>query len=202
MKRIIVLLGAVAALTFAFAVPAGADDHSPTLSVEPSSVAEAGEYEFTITASDFAPTGGFLLPCEGAEGSLEVIAAGDPAELCDLAALTPYAVGDDGTWEATVTYTIPEIGLVIAAGDTGGDNASAALISVGAEAMEEEAMEEEAMEDEAMEEEAMEEEAMEEEAMEDDSLAETGVESSLLLVIGGTILLAGGLFVSTRRQHS
>ena len=45
-------------------------------------------------------------------------------------------------------------------------------------------------------------EAMEEEAMEDDSLAETGVESSLLLVIGGTILLAGGLFVSTPRQHS
>jgi len=190
MKRIIVLLGAVAALTFAFAVPAGAENHTPTLSVEPSSVAEAGEYEFTITASDFAPTGGFLLPCEGAEGSLEVIAAGDPAELCDLAALTPYAVGDDGTWEATVTYTIPEIGLILAAGDAGGDNASAVLISVGA------------MEEETMEEETMEEETMEEEAMEDGGLAETGVESSLLAVVGATILLAGGLFVATRRQHS
>lgn len=191
MKRTLVALVAMLTVLFASVGPAAAQDQ--TLTVEPASVAEAGEHEFTITASGFNPTPGFLLPCPGAEGSLETIADGDPATLCDLANLFPYTVDDDGGWTATVSYDIPDIGLVVAAGDTGGDNAAAALISVGAE---EEAAEEEAEEEEAAE------EAEAATTSSSEGLAETGTESAFLVIIGATMLLAGLMMYRSSRVFS
>lgn len=185
-------------MTVLFATMGTAAAQDQTITIEPASVAEAGEHEFTITAEGFNPTPGFLLPCPGAEGSLETIADGDPATLCDLSNLYPYTVDDDGGWTATVSYEIPDIGLVLAAGDTGGDNAAAALISIGAE-------EEVAAADDADEE--------EEEAAADDAadaapattstgLAETGTESAFLVIIGATMLLAGLMMYRSGRAFS
>lgn len=197
MKRTLVAVAAILAVLFATMGTASAQDQ--TITIEPASVDEAGEYEFTVTASGFNPTPGFLLPCPGAEGSLETIADGDPATLCDLSNLFPYTVDDDGAWTATVTYDVPDIGLVLAAGDTGGDNAAAALISVGAE---EEAAADEAEEEAADDDAAADDAAADDDAGDSTALAETGTESALLVIIGATMLLAGLMMYRSSRVFS
>ena len=186
MKRLALVIAAVAALFLATISPAAADGHTPVLTIEPASVDAAGEHEFTVTGSDFAPTGGFLLPCAGVEGDLALMAESDPTAVCDLGALTPYAPDDDGGWTATVTYDVPAEGLVLAAGDTGGANASAALISIGAA--------EEAAPAEEVEEEAAPAAA--------DALPATGVESYLFAVVGLAIVAAGALVVRSSREFA
>jgi len=187
-----------------FATMGTAAAQDQTITIEPASVAEAGEHEFTITADGFNPTPGFLLPCPGAEGDLETMAGGDPATLCDLASLTPYTVEDDGTWTATVTYDVPDIGLVLAAGDTGGDNATAALISIGADDAEEaDEAEEDADDDHDHDDDDGHDHDDDDAAASDSSaLAETGTESALLVIIGATMLLAGLMMYRSSRVFS
>jgi len=198
MKRTLAALAVMVGVLFATMGTAAAQDQ--TITIEPAVVSEAGEHEFTVTAAGFNPTPGFLLPCPGAEGSLETIAEGDPATLCDLSNLHAYTVEDDGGWTATVSYEIPEEGLVLAAGDTGGDNAAAALISIGSD--DAAADDDEAAADDS-------EEAAGDDGNDDDAtttssgnLAETGTESALLVIIGATMVLAGLMMYRSGRVFS
>lgn len=194
MKRVLLAATVFLAMMVGFAAPAGAQD-DPTLTVEPASVEEAGSQEFTVTGSNFKPVPGFLLPCPGAEGDLETMADGDPAALCDLSNLFSYTVDDDGTWMATVTYEVPEGGLVIAAGDQGGENAAATLVAVG-DAPATSADADDAAADDAG--------ADDGDAADDtgDELAETGIETAALFIFGATIVIAGYMIIRYGRAFS
>ena len=126
MKRLLLAITAAFAMTIAVAAPAGAQ----TVSIDPNPVAAAGEQEITVTGTGFTDDG-FLLACPGANA--------DPAQLaedsCDLANLTPYTAGD---WELTVTFDVPEIGLLIVAGNAAQTEVVPAVITVGADAADEE----------------------------------------------------------------
>ncbi|MEM8706673.1 MAG: LPXTG cell wall anchor domain-containing protein [Actinomycetota bacterium] len=120
MKRLLLAVSAAFVLTIAVAAPAGAQ----TVSIDPNPVSEAGEQEITVTGTGFTDDG-FLLACPGANA--------DPAQLaedsCDLVNLTPYSAGD---WELTVTFDVPEEGLLIVAGNAAQTEVVPAVISVGA----------------------------------------------------------------------
>lgn len=179
MKRILVAFAAVLTLTLGLVAPAGAQA-DVSITATPGNVDAAGEHEITVTGEGYTGPA-FLLPCPGAEGDMALL-ADDGA--CDLANLTPVTPDADGTFEVTTTFDIPEEGLVIVVGNAAQTEVGPALITVGAEAMAE------TMEDDG-----------EAEAMTDDaSLADTGVESSVLLIAGGTVLIAGMLIVNSRRE--
>lgn len=120
MKRLLLAISAAFVMTIAVAAPASAQ----TLDIDPNPVSEAGEQEVTVTGTGFTDDG-FLLACPGANA--------DPAQLaedsCDLANLTPYSAGD---WVLTVTFDIPEEGLLIVAGNAAQTEVVPAVISVGA----------------------------------------------------------------------
>ncbi len=180
MKKIS-LLGLLVALFAMFTGVASAEGHSPVLTADPGSVDAAGEHTFTVSGEDFTPGNSiFVLPCAGAEGSLEAMAEGDATALCDIGNLTPAVIGDDGTFSVEVTYDVPEIGLVVSGGDAGGVDGAATLVTVGA----------------AQAEEAPAEEAAEEAPAADADLAQTGVETPVMVGLG-TMLLGAG-FVATR----
>ncbi len=177
-------LGLGLALIAIFAAPAGAQD-GPTLTVEPATVEAPGEYEFTVTGAGFtAAPPIFILPCDAPE-------SGNPADIdsdtCDTGNLTP-ATPEDGAFEVTVTYTVPEGGLAIAAGDAAQTEAAAAVVTIGA-------AQEEGGDDGAAEEEGGEEEGGEE-------LANTGVESGLLAVIAIAVLGGGAMAVGYTRRFA
>ncbi len=188
----LLMLGIAIAMVSVFATPAAAQD-GPSITVEPSSVEAAGEAEFTITGEGWtAAPPIFVLPCFTVSTPEEIAEQG--AAACDTAALTP-ATPADGAFEVTVTYDVPETGMCIAAGDAAQSEAGFACISVGA--AEEEAMEEEATEEEGMEEEAA---GTDEEAGADEELAETGIESGLLAIIGVAVLAAGAMVLTSTRR--
>jgi len=189
MKKTMIALATVVAMLMtmvmtvtAAATPAFAQGDQ-TITSDPASVEEAGEYELTVTGSGYSEPA-FLLPCPGANG--------DPAAMdedsCDTGNLTPVTPDGDGNWEATVTFEIPAEGLVIVAGNVA--QTEVGLTAVGVGAMEESTEDSGAME------ESMEETA----AAEDDSLADTGNEALFVAVIGLTALLAGALFLNSKRD--
>lgn len=188
----LLMLGIAIAMVSVFATPAAAQD-GPSITVEPASVEAAGETEFTITGEGWtAAPPIFVLPCFTVSTPEEIAEQG--AAACDTAALTP-ATPADGAFEVTVTYDVPETGMCIAAGDAAQTEAGFACISVGA-AAEEEAAEEGAEEEAAGEEEGMEEEA----AGEEEELADTGIESGLLAIIGVAVLAAGAMVLTSTRR--
>ncbi len=197
MKKILVALVAVLVASFAFA--AAAQAQGQTIEFDPASVDAAGEVEVAVTGTGF-DVAVFILPCEGAGG--DPAALTDVTTQCDLGALTPASPDADGNISATITFNIPEEGLVIAAGDQAQTNSAIGVITVGAaeEGGEEEGAEEgaeEGGEEEATEEEAPAEEEAEPETTdaEEGELANTGVESGLLAIVGAA-LLAGGLMTA------
>jgi len=159
----------------------------PTLTVEPATVDAAGEQEFTITGEGWtAAPPIFVLQCEVPE-------SGDPADVdsatCDTANLTP-ATPAEGSFSVTVTYDVPEGGLAIAAGDAAQSEAAAALVTVGGgEEAPAEGEEPVAGTDTAA------------PAEGEGELAETGVESGLLAIIGAAVLAAGAMVVTTTRRN-
>ncbi len=189
------MLGLGMALVAVFATPALAQD-GPAITVEPTSVDAAGEATFTVSGTGWtAAPPIFVLPCPVPE-------SGDITELsadqCDTTNLTP-AVPEDGAFTVEVTYDVPEEGIVVAAGDAAQSEAAAALITVGA--AEEEAPAEEAEEEAPAEEEEA--PAEEEEApTEDAELAQTGSESTLITVVGITIVLLGAMVLATGRRFT
>jgi len=191
MKKTMIALATVVAMLMtmmAAATPAYAQGDQ-TITSDPASVEEAGEYELTVTGSGYSEPA-FLLPCPGANG--------DPAAMdedsCDTGNLTPVTPDGDGNWEATVTFEIPAEGLVIVAGNVA--QTEVGLTAVGVGAMEDSGAMEESTEDSGAMEESMEETA----AAEDDSLADTGNEALFVAVIGLTALLAGALFLNSKRD--
>lgn len=189
MKRVLLASAVFLALLVGFAAPASAQDE-PTLTVDPPSVDAAGSHDFTVTGTNFKPVPGFLLPCPGAEGDLETMAGGDPAALCDLSNLFSYIVDDDGGWSAEVTYDVPAEGLVMAAGDQGGENAAATLVTIGdSPAAETTDADDGDADDDAA-------------ASGGEDLAETGIETAALFIFGATIVIAGYMIIRYGRAFS
>ena len=193
----LLVLGLGLALIAIFAAPAASAQDGPAITVEPANVDAAGDVEFTITGTGWtAAPPIFVLPCTATTLD-ELTATG--ADTCDTAALTP-ATPADGAFEVTVTYTVPEEGMCIAAGDAGQTESGGACITVGGgdAAAEEEAAGEEA----AAEEEGAEEEAVAEEAAADEELATTGVESGQVAIIALAMLGAGAMAVGYTRRFA
>jgi LPXTG-motif cell wall-anchored protein len=185
----LLMLGIAIAMVSVFATPAAAQD-GPSITVEPASVEAAGETEFTITGAGWtAAPPIFVLPCFTVSTPEEITEQG--AAACDTAALTP-ATPADGSFEVTVTYDVPETGMCIAAGDAAQSEAGFACITVGA-AAEEEAPAEEGAEEEAA-------PTDEEAPAEEEELAETGIESGLLAIIGVAVLAAGAMVLTSTRR--
>lgn len=194
-RRSILVMAVIGALVLLFATPARGQD-GPTLTVEPSSVDAAGEFEFTVTGAGWTASPPILLfPCTPREdGDLTAITVEDD---CDADSLVPATPDADGNFEQVVTFTVPEGGLVIGAGDAGQSERAVVLVSVGA------AEEEPPAEDPPPEEEPpVEEDPPAEEAPpeEEEDLANTGVESGLVAVGAVALLLAGAMVVTTTRR--
>lgn len=178
-------LGMALALIAIFAAPAQAQD-GPTITVDPASVDAPGDYDFTVTGEGWtAAPPIFIVPCEAP-------ASGDIADLdsstCDTGNLTP-ATPADGAFEVTVSYTVPEGGIVIAASDAAQSEAAGVVVSIGAA--------DDGGDDAADDGEG----EGEGEAEGDEDLAETGVESGALAIAGIAILAAGAMVVGTSRRN-
>jgi LPXTG-motif cell wall-anchored protein len=187
-KAKLLVLGLGLAIVALFATPASAQD-GPSITVEPATVEAAGEATFTVTGAGWtAAPPIFVLPCFTVATLDDLTAAG--AAACDTAQLTP-ATPTDGAFEVEVTYEVPEGGMCIAAGDAATTETAGVCISVGAPAEEggEEGGEEEAAEGEATEE-------------PDGELASTGVETTVLMIIGGAVLAAGTMVFSFSRRFT
>ncbi len=156
-------------------------------------VAEAGEQEVTITGEGWEPgLAIFILPCPGIDDLAD--ATGDA---CDSSALTPVTVGADGTFEATAEWDIPAEGLIFAAGDAARTAGATARVTVGdADAGGDEGAGDEG-ESESGDEGEAEAEATESESQD---LAETGVETQILLNVG--LLLVFGGYIARRNSQS
>ena len=163
---------AVALVGLLFAGSASAQ--GPSLSADPSSVEEAGEYTFTVTGSGWKSASINVLACKVAEG--DDAAEVDISTNCtmatgnlDFGSMTPAPVSD-GSIEVSLTLDVPAQGILIVAGDSAQTESAALAITVG---------------------------------MMDDMLADTGVNSSVLVIIGAGIALAGLMvFGLSRRLRS
>lgn len=180
------MLGLGLALIAIFATPAGAQEQRP-VTVEPANVDAPGEAEFTVSASEFtgaAPYG--VIPCFTVT-TVEELATADLATECDAGAITLVTEATDGAWTATVTYDVPEGGMCILGFDLGQTEGGGACVTVGAAA-------EEGGEGA--------ETTAEEEGGEDEELANTGVESGLLVIFGIAIVGAGAMAVGYTRRFA
>jgi hypothetical protein len=178
----LLMIGLGLALVAVLAAPAAAQD-GPTLTSDVTNVEAAGEQEFTITGAGWtAAPPIFVVPCMGATNLDEMAAAGVAA--CDLAALTPVTP-EDGAFEVVAVYDVPAEGMCISASDAGSIEAATICITVGAA---EEAPAEEAPAEEA--------------AAEEEELADTGVESGLLAIIGLAVVGAGVMTVGYTRRFA
>ena len=189
-KKVVIAAGILAGATFGG--HAAAQD-APTITVDPSNVDAAGSVEFTVEGSGFTVASLFLVPCELPESGDPAMA--DPAT-CDSANLTPVAV-TDGAFTATVTYDVPEEGLVIAAADATQTETAAAAVTVGAAAADDAAAE---GGDDAAAEEG--DDAATDDAAADD-LASTGADVDTLAYVAVGFLAAGLLaFGASRRTRT
>ncbi len=161
----------VAALLL-FSVPSAFAQATESVSAEP--VPAAGQQEVTITGADWTPgLAIFILPCP--DVTSEDDATGDT---CDTGSLTPATVAEDGTFEVTADWDVPEGGLVFAAGDPASTQGAVGTVEVGAGG------------DDAPEEE--EEPAADDTETADSDLAETGPGETRVLLNAGVLLLFGG----------
>ncbi|MDE0653548.1 MAG: hypothetical protein OXI26_07840, partial [bacterium] len=210
LKRLFVLVGAMALIGMLWASPAAADGHLPTMNLDPAAVpAEVGDVTLTITGANWSePSPFFITACPGAAGdpdaALALSSAPEAIAMCPNLMSAAIAVEwDDGSfttqWTTTITQAdIDAGGLVILAGWLSVDTlsnpeefATVGVLAIGVE--EEPAAEEPAAEEPAAEEPAAE-EPTEEEPMDDmgdeepmddpgeEELPVTGSESNLLAI--------------------
>ena len=99
-------------------------------------------------------------------------------------------IPEDGAFEVIVTYSVPAEGMCISASDTAISEATALCITVGA--AEEAAAEDAPAED----------EPAEEAPVEEEQLADTGIESGLLAIIGLAVVAAGAITVGYTRRFA
>ena len=173
----LLMIGLALAIVAVLAAPAAAQE-APTITSDVTNVEAAGEHEFTITGAGWtAAPPIFVLPCVGATTIAEMIAAG--ADACDIASLEA-ATPEDGAFEVVVVYDVPAEGMCISAGDVATTEVAAVCITVG----------------------AAEEGAAEEGPAEEEELADTGVESGLLAIIGLAVVGAGVMTVGYTRRFA
>lgn len=165
-KTKLIFIGlAVALVGFLFAGSTSAQD-GPSITADPSSVEEAGEYTFTVTGSGWTGSPIAVLPCDmPASGDLDDV----DSSTCDQGNMNVVGALDaDGGFTTEITLNVPENGIVIGSGDFAQTESASLAITVG--------------------------------MMEDDMLAETGVNTSLLVIIGAGIALAGVMVFGLSRR--
>ncbi len=127
MKKLLSLVGVIALIVLGFAGAASAQD-GPSLTVDPASVDAAGEADLNVQGEGFTPGNAlFVIPCVAPDGDVTAI---DGQDDCDISNLTPVTVGDDGTFEADVTYEIVE-NFAVVAGDAAQTESAGALVTIG-----------------------------------------------------------------------
>ena len=162
-KTKLIFIGlALALVGFLFAGSASAQD-GPSITVEPSSVEEAGEHTFTVTGTGWTGSPVAVLPCDYPEG-------GDPnavdASSCDQGNMAVVgALDGDGGFTQEITINVPEEGRWVGAGDFAQTESAGAGVTVGMEEM-----------------------------------PATGVNTSLLVIIGAGIALAGVMVFGLSRR--
>lgn len=190
----------VAALTVvgaaAFATPAAAQD-GPSVQIEPATVEAGGEATFTISGSGYSVSDVFIVPCEGAKTTDELVSAG--AGACNLENLTPAPI-TDGAFSVEVTYVIPDDGMCFAAGDLAQTEVGGACVTVGGAATDEEA----STDAESTEAESTDAESTDAESAETtqatEGVANTGANTrGQLALAGGLLVVAAGALVARRR---
>ena len=195
-KRFLLSMVTIVLVTFSMIAPASAQGDQ-AISADPTSVSEAGEHELTVSGTGYTGPA-FLLPCPDAEGDLTKVAE-DGA--CDLNNLTPVAPDGDGNVEATVTFDIPDEGLVIVIGNADQSEVAVTLVTVGAdEAEEEEADDADDAGDSDSDAATADDSDSDAATADDDALASTGAESFQFIVIGATMLLAGLMLARFSRR--
>lgn len=198
MRKALIVLVAMVLASLSLAGTAQAQDVViGTVVAEPATVPEAGEYTMTATGSDFIPDSSVLLvkcisPADtlvpGVSDLEEITAAAtaiDALTDCDIAAAQNVDVDSDGAWSAELTAEVGD-NFFLSAGALDGSQAGATWVAIVPEAATTDADDSEDAED------------AEEEAEED--LAETGVETGLLAVIGTAVLGAGVLVTREGRR--
>ncbi|MGI9623908.1 MAG: hypothetical protein ACR2PK_13820 [Acidimicrobiales bacterium] len=211
MKRLLTLALTAAMMVLVFASPANAQDDPVigTVTSDPASVPEAGEYTLVATGEGFIPDSMILLGACVAPGDVlvpgvstpeEVSEAGfsiDPLADCDLDTTQSVTVDADGNFTAEWTGEVAD-NFFFSAGALDGSQAGAAWIPVGAV---EEGGGEEGEGEEATEEPEPEPEPEPISEGEEEELANTAVNSDLVVVFGVGLLAAGTLTLATTRRR-
>ena len=174
-KTKLIFIGlAVALVGFLFAGPASADEHGPSISVDPSSVEAAGSHTLTVTGSGWSVAATNVLPCNIPEG-VDAGAMSDAEISAHCSDMANLGLGNmvggiaiaDGGFEATITLDVPEQGVFIVSGDSAQtESANVVWVSVG---------------------------MMQE-------MPATGVNTSMLVIIGSGIALAGVMVFGLSRR--
>ena len=171
-----------------------------TVTSDPATVPAAGEYTMTATGADFIPdTSVLLVACVSPADTLvpgvseleEITAAATAINAladCDIANAQNVETDGAGGWTAELTAEVGD-NFFLSAGALDGSQAGATWIAIVPEAAADDAADDEA---------DAEEDAGDDEAAAD--LADTGVETGLLAVVGTAVLGAGVLAVREGRR--
>ncbi len=193
-KALIALVAMVLASLSLVGTAQAQDAVRGTVTSDPATVPAAGEYTMTATGADFIPDttvlvlgcispGDTLVPGVSTLEEITASALGiDALTDCDIAAAQNIAVDGDGAWSATVTAEVGD-NFWLSAGALDGSQAGATWIAIVPEAATTGA--------------DAEPEAISED---EEDLAETGVETGLLAVIGTAVLGAGVLVTRESRR--
>ncbi len=225
MKKLFTIFAAAAVVGLLgllfLSAPTSAQD-GPTLTLDPVSVpAEVGDVEVTVSGSGFTDStaNAFVALCPGVDGDLSVaITAANATSACPTLLsvfFTGNAAVSGGSFSETFTFSITQKmvddgGVVIsagAAGDTSGSQGVTALLVIG-EGETEEAQTPTTTTAPPATTTTTTTAAPERETTPaptpapraDEDLAETGLETGLLAVIGGSVVLAGLLFAGFSRR--
>lgn len=196
MRKLLSAMVAMVLVSLSLAGTAQAQDAViGTVTSDPATVPAPGEYTMTATGADFIPdTSVLLVACvspadtlvPGSSDLAEITAAaGEISALvdCDIANAQNVEVDSGGSWSASLTATVGD-NFFLSAGALDGSQAGATWVAiVPAAAATTDADDADAEEEE-----------------EDAELAETGVETGLLAVIGTAVLGAGVLVTREGRR--
>lgn len=185
MRKLMVALLAIMLASLAMAGTASAQDAvRGTVTADPASVAAAGEQTFTATGADFIPNTSILLvKCTSPGDALvpgvstleEITAEGESINAladCDLGGAQNVDVDGDGNWTAELTADVGD-NFWLSAGALDGSQAGATWVPIVSPAL-----------------------------ISEGDLADTGVETGLMAVIGAAVLAAGVMVAREGRRHS
>ena len=206
--KLLVIGMALALVTWVGASAASADNHGPSITVDPTSVSAAGQHTFTVTGSGWTVSLTNVLPCkipEGANGA-EIDASVHCTSLAvlDIQNMRPTPVTNGG-FEVEISIDVPEQGIFIMAGDTARtESAEAVLITVGSMGDGDMDDSDDMTPDGDMADDMDDSDDMGDEDMADDmdgdELADTGSNTPLLAIISLAVVLAGAMVLGLSRR--